>query len=66
MHNHLPPYVSQILNIIYRTVLIFILVYFEWCDTENQQYSGAILVCYTAIFSERLWWRPSAGLAFLN
>ena len=26
------------MDIIYRMVLIFILVYFEWRDTENQQY----------------------------
>ena len=27
-----------IMDIIYRMVLIFILIYFEWRDTENQQY----------------------------
>ena len=35
---HLPCFISQILDFIYWTVLIFILIYFEWCDTENQQY----------------------------
>ena len=35
---YLPPFISQILDFIYRMVLIFILIYFEWCDTENQQY----------------------------
>ena len=34
---HLPPFISQILDFIYRTVLTFILIYFEWRDTENQQ-----------------------------
>ena len=29
----------QILDFIYWTALIFILIYFEWRDTENQQYS---------------------------
>ena len=33
-----PPIISQILDFIYSTVLIFILIYFEWRDTENQQY----------------------------
>ena len=34
---YLPPFISQILDFIYRMVLIFILIYFEWRDTENQQ-----------------------------
>ena len=34
---YLPPFISQILDFIYRMVLIFILNYFEWRDTENQQ-----------------------------
>ena len=34
---YLPPFISQILDIICRMVLIFILIYFEWRDTENQQ-----------------------------
>ena len=36
---YLPPFISQIPDFIYWTVLIFILIYFEWRDTENQQYS---------------------------
>ena len=32
---YLPPFISQILNVICRMVLIFILIYFEWRDTEN-------------------------------
>ena len=35
---YLPSFISQILDLIYWTVLIFILIYFEWLDTENQQY----------------------------
>ena len=36
---HLPPFISQILDFIYQMVLILILIliYFEWRDTENQQ-----------------------------
>ena len=33
---YLPPYISQILDFICR--MVFILIYFEWRDTENQQY----------------------------
>ena len=35
---YLPPSISQILDFICRMVLTFILIYFEWRDTENQQY----------------------------
>ena len=35
---YVPSFISQILDFIYWTVLIFILIYFEWRDTENQQY----------------------------
>ena len=31
---YVPPFISQILDFIYWTVLIFILIYFEWRDTE--------------------------------
>ena len=34
---YLPPLISQILDFICRMVLIFISIYFEWRDTENQQ-----------------------------
>ena len=33
----LPPFISQILNFIFWEVLIFILLYLEWRDTENQR-----------------------------
>ena len=36
---YVPPFISQILDFIYWTVLFFILIYFEWRDTENQQYT---------------------------
>ena len=32
---YLPPFISQILDFIYWTVLILILIYCEWRDTEN-------------------------------
>ena len=41
---YLPPFVSQILDFIYSTVLIFISIYFEWRDTENQQYGCRFIV----------------------
>ena len=34
---YLPPFISQILDFVYWTVLILILIFFEWRDTENQQ-----------------------------
>ena len=34
---YLPPFISEILDFICRMVLIFILTYFEWRDTENQE-----------------------------
>ena len=39
---YVPPLIFQILDFIYWTVLIFILIYFEWCDTENQQYIATL------------------------
>ena len=33
----LRPFISQILNFIFWEVLIFILLYLEWRDTENQR-----------------------------
>ena len=35
---YLPPFISKILDFICRMVLILILIYFEWRDTENQQF----------------------------
>ena len=34
---YVPTFISQILDFIYSMVLIYILIYFEWRDTENQQ-----------------------------
>ena len=41
---YLPPFISQIPDFIYWTVLIFILIFFEWRGTENQQFTINILV----------------------
>ena len=35
---YLPPFISKILDLIYWTALTFILIFFEWLNTENQQY----------------------------
>ena len=35
---YLPSFISQILDFIHWPVLIFILIYFELRDTENQQF----------------------------
>ena len=53
---YLPPFISQILDFIYRMVLIFILIYFEWRDTENQQYVvfHSFLYCYIEIYGYTL------------
>ena len=34
---YLPPFISRILDFICRMDLIYILIYFEWRETENQQ-----------------------------
>ena len=39
---------SQILNLIYWTVLIFIVIVFKWRETENQQFLSS-LVCLCSI-----------------
>jgi len=43
---YLPSFISQILDFVNWTVLIFILIYFEWRDTENQQYPKQIQSLY--------------------
>ena len=49
---YLPPFISKILDFICRMVLIFILIYFEWRDTENQQY---LLHCTFASIKSASW-----------
>ena len=40
---YLPPFISLILDFICWTVLILILVYFEWRDNENHQFGTDFL-----------------------
>ena len=49
---YVPPFISQILDFIYWTVLIFILIYFEWRDTENQRYIARSAICHVLN-----WWK---------
>ena len=49
---YLPPFISKILDFICRMVLIFILIYFEWRDTENQQYGKCRLATLAAFILE--------------
>ena len=57
LYIYLRPFISQILDFICRMVLNFILFYFEWRDTENQQYTeckyGGLSVCYRKISVDR-------------
>ena len=46
---YVPPFISQILDFIYWTVLIFSLIYFEWRDTENQQYIRLCRLVFTFV-----------------
>jgi len=41
---YLPSFISQILDLIYWPVLIFILIYFELRDTENQQFEAVVFI----------------------
>ena len=47
---YLLSFFSQNLDFIYWTVLIFILIYFEWCDTEKQQLKNWNLNTVCSIF----------------
>ena len=60
---YLPSFISQILDFIYRPVVIFILIYFELRDTENQQ-SLLSLQRYSSFWNmqisqviDQMWWR---------
>ena len=44
-------FISQIPDFIYLTVLILILIYFEWQDTENQKYNQKYSPYIICIFS---------------
>ena len=53
---YLPSFISQILDFIHWPVLIFILIYFELRDTENQQY-----FTLRKIFAQRFVWFFETG-----
>ena len=44
---YVPPFISRILDFIYWTVLNFILIFFEWRDTENQQFCNWLNINYS-------------------
>jgi len=44
--SYLPSFISQILDLVFWPVLIFILIYFELRDTENQQLLDEVFVIY--------------------
>ena len=51
---YVPPFISQILDFIYWTVLIFILTCFEWRETENQQFLTFLFFSFLSEFSASL------------
>ena len=70
---YLPPFISQILDFIYWMVLIFILIYFEWRDTENQQYvlddtedGNHEIERYTNFLSSLLWGPRNMPTSFFS
>ena len=62
---YLPSFISQILDFVNRTVLIFILIYFEWRDTENQQYPKEIQSLYQWIDQNKWSLKIKITLPFL-
>ena len=58
---YFPPFISQILDFIYSTVVIFILIYFEWRDTENQQLRLKLPIRFEN-FVDVAWRSPSDAL----
>ena len=60
---YLPPFISLILDFKYRMVLIFISIYFEWRDTENQQFRTTFT--RTIKLNLLLKWLPGSKLSQL-
>ena len=60
---YLPPIISLILDFKYRMVLIFISIYFEWRDTENQQFRTTFT--RTIKLNLLLKWLPGSKLSQL-
>ena len=50
---YLPSFISQILDFIYWTILILILIYFEWRDTENQKLLIVHLFLFLCIYRKQ-------------
>ena len=50
---YVPPLISQILDFTYWTVSICILIYFEWRDTENQQYHRVLISSFSSKSAQR-------------
>ena len=65
VYAYLPSFTSQILDFVYWTVLIFILIYFEWRDTENQQYPKEIQSLYQWIDQNKWSLKIKITLLFL-
>ena len=63
---YLTPFISQIPDFIYWTVLTFILIYFEWRDSENQQYYWYIPFFFINPFSPKMagFWK-GGGVRFV-
>ena len=52
---YLPSFISQILDFVYWPVLIFIFIYFELRDTENQQFHRVAFGTKTKIYTAHFW-----------
>ena len=51
---YLPSFFSQILDVIYWMVLIFISIYFEWHDTEKHQWTKTLkwtILCWLTVWA---------------
>ena len=42
---------SQILDFIYRMVLIFVAIYFEWRDTKDEQYTPWVILLFVPLMT---------------
>ena len=63
---YVPPFIFQILDFIYWTVLIFILIYFEWRDTENQQLgAGKVFEVVCWMREDETWRWNNKNMSFI-
>ena len=67
---YLPLFISQILDFIYWTVLIFILIYFEWRDTENHSRNKStrpVALCFHLFLGVwNPWWNPRTRFWYIT